>query len=71
MNADPTPTVPLLIDSRGAAKLLNIGERTLHRMVKAGELPSVKIGGLRRFRPETLRAHVAALEAEHAAGGAA
>lgn len=49
----------LLINSRQAAKLLGIGERTLWRMWNSGEMPKpIRIGQAVRFSHEELRAWV-------------
>jgi excisionase family DNA binding protein len=49
----------LLIDSRHAAKLLGIGERTLWRMWKSGKIPKpIRIGQSIRFSYEELQAWV-------------
>jgi excisionase family DNA binding protein len=46
----PGPLRPLLTDVRGAATLLAISERSIFRLVKAGELPTVPIPGVRSLR---------------------
>jgi excisionase family DNA binding protein len=49
----------LLIDSRQAAKLLKVGERTLWRMWNEGKMPRpIHIGQAVRFRYEELQAWV-------------
>ena len=53
---------PEAIDVDGACRLLGIGRSTLYRMIRAGELPSVKLGDRRLLRLETVRALLAGLE---------
>lgn len=51
-----TSGVPsLLVDTREAARLLNISTRTLWTLTARGELPSVRIGRRVLYRLETLR----------------
>ena len=38
------------LDSHGAADLLGCSVPTIERLTKAGKLPSVKLGRLRRYR---------------------
>lgn len=44
----------LLYDLAGAAELLTMSERALERLTASGEVASVKIGGLRRYRADDL-----------------
>ncbi len=50
---------PILLTVRQAAKLLNLSERTLFTLTKAGKIPVVKIGdrGI-RYDPADLRAWI-------------
>jgi excisionase family DNA binding protein len=43
-----------LIDTAQAAELLGCSKPTIERWTKDGVIPSVKIGGLRRYRPSEL-----------------
>lgn len=54
-------TNKLLVDTRGAAHMLTMSVRSVERLAASGELPSVKIGGLRRFRTLDLVGFCAAL----------
>lgn len=54
-------TGKLLLDSRGAAEVLSMSVRSLERLASSGELPSYRLGGLRRFRVADLEAFVASL----------
>jgi excisionase family DNA binding protein len=45
-----------LTDAAGAAELLGCSKPTIERWTKDGRIPSVKIGGLRRYRPSELLA---------------
>ncbi len=51
----------LLVDTRGASELLSLSARTVERLSSSGELPSFRVGGLRRFRVADLEAFVASL----------
>lgn len=52
---------PLLVDSRSAAGLLGVSPSSLQRLVRAGELHPVKVGGATRFRVTDLEAYAAQL----------
>jgi excisionase family DNA binding protein len=43
-----------LIDVHQAAALLKCSVPTIERLTKAGEIPSLKVGRLRRYRPSDL-----------------
>jgi excisionase family DNA binding protein len=58
----PATLAPEAIDVDGACRLLGIGRSKLYRMIRAGELPSVKLGDRRLLRLETVRALLAGLE---------
>ena len=47
-----------------AAQSLHISRVGIYRLLKRGELPSVKIGGLRRISVTALQAYVDRLEGE-------
>lgn len=51
------------------AKFLHVSQSWVYRAVERGEIPSFKLGGLVRFRPQTIREFAEALEAQ-AAGAA-
>jgi hypothetical protein len=59
--ADQAP-VPILLDSRAAAKMLAISERTLWALTDAGEVPCVRIGRAKRYSLASLRKYVERLE---------
>jgi len=44
----------LLWNSRQAAQALAMSERTLWRRTQDGDIPSVRIGGLVRYSPDSL-----------------
>lgn len=54
----------LLLTPESAAERLAIGERTLYRLLEAGELPSVRIGRSRRIPADALVEYVERLRAE-------
>jgi excisionase family DNA binding protein len=65
---DPLPTqpavtpAPLLVDSREAAKLLAVSERTLWGLTAAGKLPCVRLGRrVKRYALSDLEEFVARL----------
>jgi excisionase family DNA binding protein len=45
-----------LLDSNEAAQLLKVHPKTLQRMARRGEIPSIQIGKLWRFRGSELNA---------------
>lgn len=53
------PIEPMLLNTRQAAQLLNISERTVFSLIKEGKLPSVKIGRCLRFSVADLAAFIA------------
>ena len=52
--------IPVLIDARHAAAILEIGQRTLAKYTATGAVPSVKIGTLRRYVLAELHAWIEA-----------
>jgi excisionase family DNA binding protein len=50
----------MLLKPAEAAKLLQIGERTLWRLTDAGEIPCIRIGRSVRYDPADLRVWIAA-----------
>ena len=48
-----------------AARRLAISSRTIHRLIKRGELPSILIGRRRLIRRQTLADWLAGLEQPH------
>ncbi len=64
----PTPgSDALLIDAHEAARRLGISPRTLHDLAKTGTIPSVRLGRRRLYRPATIDARLAEIEAQQAA----
>ena len=55
---DPNPQcdVEPLLDIKGVAALLGCSETTTWRLVRAGDLPVIKLGVLTRFAPADVRA---------------
>lgn len=45
----------LLIGKREAAEMLSVGVSTLDRLVAAGEVPSIRLGGSVKFSVEQLK----------------
>lgn len=54
MKAELESAPQLLLTPRMAAAALSVSERTLWSLTKRGEIPSIKIGRLGRYRRETL-----------------
>jgi excisionase family DNA binding protein len=46
------------LDVKQAARILGISPRTLYPLAERGEVPSIKVGGRRLFRPAELRAYL-------------
>ena len=56
MNSTTQETIPvLLLSPRQAARALNVCEKTIYNLTKAGELRVLKVGRLTRYDPEDLR----------------
>jgi len=53
-----------LVDIREAARRLGLKRSATYRLIQAGQLPSVKLGGARRVLPQDIAAFVARLRAE-------
>ncbi|MEN8006584.1 MAG: helix-turn-helix domain-containing protein [Candidatus Krumholzibacteriota bacterium] len=49
---------PEILTLQQAAEMLQISERTIQRMLKAGEIPGTRIGGQWRFDRDQLRSMV-------------
>ncbi|MGD9855476.1 MAG: helix-turn-helix domain-containing protein [Planctomycetaceae bacterium] len=60
----------LLLKPPEAARALAISERTLATLTADGTLPSVKLGGSRRYRIKDLEAYLDGLQSESADGSA-
>ena len=57
-NSHPPPPIdPLLTDEQVAA-ILNTSTRTVHRLVKSGQITAVHIGRSLRFRPRDVAAFI-------------
>jgi excisionase family DNA binding protein len=54
---------PTLLKVEEAAARLRIGRTTLYALIRTGDIPSVRIGRLRRLRPTDLADYAACLSA--------
>jgi excisionase family DNA binding protein len=54
----------LAVSPAEAAVLLGLSRAMVHKLIAAGELPSVKIGAARRIRVDALREYLLKLERE-------
>jgi len=54
-----TVPTPLLVNSREAARLLCVSQRTLWTLADTGQIPRLKIGKIVRFDVSDLRAWIA------------
>ena len=61
VEAEPHDSSVLLLDYNAAAARLGVSERTVRRLVAAGSLPAVVVGGCRRVRAADLAGYVEAL----------
>lgn len=52
---------PVLLSVGDAASALGVGESTLRRMIRAGDVPAVRVAGLTRIRTADLAAFAAGL----------
>jgi excisionase family DNA binding protein len=56
MNGSTQETIPVLaLTPRQAARALNVCEKTLYNLTRAGEIPVLRVGRLVRYDPEDLR----------------
>jgi excisionase family DNA binding protein len=53
------PTDEPLLSTKDAAARLGLAADTLKRLARRGEIPSVKLGKVRRFEPPVIRAYIA------------
>lgn len=53
-----------LIEVAEAARRLSVGKSTVYRLIRKGELPSYRIGRLRRIRADDVRDMIDAMEPE-------
>jgi excisionase family DNA binding protein len=51
----------LLLTVEEAARCLGVGRTYMFQLISRGEVPSVRLGKLRRVKPEDLEAYVASL----------
>ncbi len=64
MSSENTHTQPNLLDTISVARMLGISPHQMYRMRAKGEGPPfVKIGGVYRYRPETVQQWLAEQEA--------
>lgn len=68
MSANPSPTTPLAIDVREAARLLSVCAETVARMARRGEIPHFHVGRSLRFSVDALRQYVAEQSAAQMTG---
>jgi excisionase family DNA binding protein len=62
-NAIGEGTVKLLYTVEEVAEMLSVSRHTIYKLVKDGELESVKVRGARRVLAEALEAYVAGIRA--------
>lgn len=48
----------MLLTTGEVARYLRVSINTVHRLADSGDLPSSKVGRLRRFRPADVKAYV-------------
>jgi excisionase family DNA binding protein len=54
----PTVTFEPLLDDKQAGELLGLHPKTLQRLARQGEIPSIRIGRYWRFRASSLNAWI-------------
>lgn len=66
---DPQQRKPrrVLLKVEDAARQLSVGRTTMYALIKAGHIPTVRIGQLRRVPADALAAYVDRLTTEQAA----
>ena len=56
LNEDAVASIEsLVVDAKGAAKMLSVCERTIRNLTKSGELPVIRIAGCVRYSVEALK----------------
>ncbi|MFB6774455.1 helix-turn-helix domain-containing protein [Streptomyces sp. NPDC056337] len=65
--ADAGEPAPVLLTVEEAARCLRIGRTTCYALIRAGELESLTIGGLRRVPADAPAAYIARRRAERRA----
>lgn len=55
---------PRLLKVAEVAELLGVSRRTIYKWARSGVLPSVKIGGVLRFKPDAVTALIDGKEQE-------
>ncbi len=60
------PPRKLLVTAEDAAALLSLGRSTVYQLIRAGRIPSVRVGRTRRIAFAALEAFVAELEQDFA-----
>lgn len=53
----PTNSPEALWDATDVARYLRVSKSWVYHRAESGDLPSLRIGGLRRFEPEAIRAY--------------
>lgn len=56
-------TTRLLLTVEEAGAALGVGRSLMYELIATGEIPTVRVGRLRRIRPQELREYVAKLSA--------
>jgi excisionase family DNA binding protein len=68
--ADDGQVTPMLLRLERTAEALDVSPSSVKRLIKAGELPAVKVNGATRVRVEDLRHYVETLAAPSTTEGA-
>ena len=55
---NPKEVIPKLLRAQEVADILNIGKSTAYSMMQHGDIPSVKVRGSVRVRPEDLANYI-------------
>ena len=58
-----------LLTLKDVALILNLSERSVRRIIQAGDLPAIRIGGSPRIRSADLRAFIDSAPAYYLGGG--
>ena len=53
-----TDVTPLVVDVRGACRLVSLSKREIYRLLSAGQIRGLKVGRKRLFLVDSLRAHI-------------
>ncbi len=61
------PSIPKALTTEQVAEILQLSSKTIGEMIRNGDLPAMRIGGVWRVRPESLEEWMKQRESSHPA----